>query len=303
MVTAQGPLQKFSPVVNQAVHHDVSPPLFLIPPAPRQPGFRVHAIKPIPRRYQGAAVDPVLQQSYPTTLAPVTILNFDDVGIGFSGPSGTFTGANGTSVPFLQCVAVSQTADPTGAYNRYSFPYSNFNDYPKMGVWPDAYYTTFNMFSGNTFVGGQVCAYDRGAMLNALAATQQCFQLSSSFGGLLPSDLDGATAPPAGSPNYLLALPLAVTATTLEFWKFNFDWTTPGNTTLTGPTTITVATYTAACNGGTCIPQAGTSQTLDSLADRLMYRLAYRNFGSHESLVVNHSVSAGSGGGVRWYEI
>src|SRR5258708_15217108 len=34
-----------------------------------------------------------------------------------------------------------------------------------------------------------------------------------------------------------------------------------------------------------------------------MYRLAYRNFGSHESLAVNHSVVAGSGGGVRWYEV
>src|SRR5947208_1201285 len=33
------------------------------------------------------------------------------------------TGANGGTVPFLQCVAVSQTADPTGSYFRYSFPY------------------------------------------------------------------------------------------------------------------------------------------------------------------------------------
>src|SRR5262249_10958089 len=48
---------------------------------------------------------------------------------------------------------------------------------------------------------------------------------------------------------------------------------------------------------------AGTTQFLDSLADRLMYRLAYRNFGNHESLVVNHSVASGSTGGVRWYEI
>jgi hypothetical protein len=34
-----------------------------------------------------------------------------------------------------------------------------------------------------------------------------------------------------------------------------------------------------------------------------MYRLAYRNFGDHESLVVNHSVVAGATSGVRWYEI
>src|SRR5213078_3428584 len=58
-----------------------------------------------------------------------------------------------------------------------------------------------------------------------------------------------------------------------------------------------------ACGGLSCIPQAGTTQQLDSLGDRLMYRLAYRNLGTHESLVVNHSVVAGSSGGVRWYEL
>jgi len=55
---------------------------------------------------------------------------------------------------------------PTGTYNRYSFQYNNFDDYPKMGVWPDGYYETFNMFNGNTFVGADVCAYKRSAMLN-----------------------------------------------------------------------------------------------------------------------------------------
>src|SRR5439155_5763677 len=52
-----------------------------------------------------------------------------------------------------------------------------------------------------------------------------------------------------------------------------------------------------------CIRQPGTGQKLDSLADRLMYRLAYRNFGDHEALVTNHSVTSGSSTGVRWYEI
>ena len=52
------------------------------------------------------------------------------------------------------------------------------------------------------------------------------------------------------------------------------------------------------------MPQSGTTQRLDSLADRLMYRLAYRNFGDHEALFVTHSVApAAGGGGIRWYEI
>src|SRR5579859_735919 len=204
-----------------------------------------------------------------------------------------------STTPFLQCVAVSTTSDATGTYNRYSFQYSNFDDYPKMGIWPDAYYTTFNMFNGNTFVGADLCAYDRNAMLNGQPATQVCFQQGSSVGGVLPSDIEGTTPPPAGSPNFLLFFG----TNNLNLFKFHVDFATPANSTITGPTAIPVAAFTPVCNGGTCVPQAGTTQQLDSLADRLMYRLSYRNFGSHESLVVNHSVAAGTGGGVRWYEL
>ena len=209
-----------------------------------------------------------------------------------------------TAAPYFQCVAVSATSDATGAYYRYAFSYGSlFPDYPKMGVWPDAYYITFNMFT-NVFQGAKVCAYDRASMLVGAPATQQCFQLSSSFGGLLPADLDGATAPPAGSPNYLLNR----AASSLNLWRFHVDWVNPGNTALSGPINIPVAAYTAACNGGTCIPQSGTRQKLDSLADRLMFRLAYRNFGTYESLVATHSVQVGSNkrnsyAGVRWYEL
>src|SRR5207248_3181791 len=143
-----------------------------------------------------------------------------------------------TTTPYLQCVAVSTTGDPTGSYYRYSFQYADFPDYPKLGVWPDAYYVTFNMFrNGSTFSGPEACAYDRAKMLSGQAATQQCFALGSSYGSLLPSDLDGSTPPPAGSPNYVLSF----ATNSLQLWKFHVDWATPANTRLTGPTTIPVA--------------------------------------------------------------
>jgi hypothetical protein len=207
-----------------------------------------------------------------------------------------------STTPYLQCVAVSQTSDATGAWYRYSFSYgnTNFDDYPKMGVWSDAYYETFNMFqNGQTFIGSDACAYDRNKMLAGLAATQICFQQSSAVGGLLPADLDGTTPPPTGAPNYMLYFG----SNTLNLYKFHVDFVTPSNSTFTGPTVINVAAFSPLCSGGTCVVQPGTTQRLDSLADRLMYRLAYRNFGTHESLVVNHSVVAGTSGGVRWYEI
>ncbi len=214
-----------------------------------------------------------------------------------------FSVTSGSTQGFWQCVAVSATGDATGAYNVYAFNYGTvqFNDYPKLGVWNNSYLVTFNIFNnGNTFAGSKLCAMDRASMIAGAAATQICFQLSNAFGGVLPSDIDGTTAPPAGSPGYFLNFG----TNSLNLWQIsNINFST-GTATLTGPTNLPVAAFAAACSGGgTCIPQLGTNQKLDSLADRLMYRLSYRNFGDHEALVVNHSVTAGTSTGVRWYEI
>jgi len=209
-----------------------------------------------------------------------------------------------STTPFLQCVAVSTTADATGTYARYSFSYPNFPDYPKMGVWPDGYYISFNIFT-NVFQGALACAYDRTAMLAGAAATQVCFQQANTVASLLPSDLDGSTAPPAGSPNVFVGI---ASTTSLNQFKFHVDFATPANSTFTKGPAITVASFAEACNGGTCIPQAGTKQQLDSLGDRAMYRLAYRNFGNHEAMVLSHSVAGAkvkgvATTGVRWYEL
>jgi Abnormal spindle-like microcephaly-assoc'd, ASPM-SPD-2-Hydin len=200
--------------------------------------------------------------------------------------------------PFLQCVAVSTTNDATGSYNRYSFTLPNFNDYPKMGVWPDGYYFSFNMFnaSGTAFLGADACAANRTAMLAGNAATMICFQQSSAIDSLLPSDMDGTIQPTAGEPAFFLDF----TTNALRLFKFHVDFATPANSTFTGPTTLTVASFTPLCNGGTCIVQPSTTTRLDSLADRLMYRLAWRKFADgHESLVSTHSITTG----IRWYEI
>ncbi|HKQ53568.1 MAG TPA: hypothetical protein VJT74_14425, partial [Pyrinomonadaceae bacterium] len=214
-----------------------------------------------------------------------------------------------TSQPYRQCVAVSQTSDATGAYYRYEFLYGNqLNDYGKLGVWPDAYYITYNMFpNGGSFGGSWACALDRNRMLAGLSATQQCFNLGVAFGSVLPSDVDGPTPPPVGAPNFLLN----DGTNALNFWRFHVDWVTPANTTLTGPVSIPVAAFSHPCpttTRGACVPQPSTSQKLESLADRLMYRLAYRNFVTHESLVVNQAVNVGTNKkntrtGIRWYEL
>jgi len=200
-----------------------------------------------------------------------------------------------------ECIAVSTSSDATQPFYLYQHTFSNLNDYPKFGVWPDGYYASYNMFnSSNQFLGPQVCAYNRSAMLAGSGQSPVCFQQTNYDWSFLPSGLDGTTAPPSGEPNFYLELAYP---SALNLFKFHVDFGTPSNSTFTGPTSITVASFGEACNGGTCIPQYGTSQQLDSLGDRLMHRSAYRNFGDHEAIVVNHSVTAGSSVGVRWYEI
>jgi len=205
-----------------------------------------------------------------------------------------------SATPYTQCVAVSTGPDPTGTYYRYAFSYDrSFNDYPKMGVWPDAYYISYNMFrNGRSFTGNTVCAFERAQMLIGGAARQACVNTTGGH-SMEPADLEGTTLPPAGSPNLLLS----ITSTAVQFWRFAVNWGA-GTGTLTGPTNVAgIAAFSRACGGGACIPQPGTTTQLDSLADRMMYRLSYRNFGDHESMVINHSVTAGSGVGVRWYEL
>jgi hypothetical protein len=197
-----------------------------------------------------------------------------------------------------ECIAVSATSDATGRYYRYEFGFgkNGFNDYPKLAVWPDAYYASYNLSN----VYGTACAYDRTAMLVGKSTAVVCFTKPGE-GSFLPSDLDGKTLPPSGEPNFFVDL---FSTTSLHLYRFHVDFTTPHNSTFTGPVSIPIKSFMPACGGGTCIPQEGTKQQLDSLGDRLMFRLAYRNMSTHESLVVNHSVQTSlAPAGVRWYEI
>ena len=217
------------------------------------------------------------------------------------------------STPYMFCIAVSATSDATGSYHRYAFattPVADFPDYPKWAVWPDAYYSSVNEFIGNSHDGVGVCAADRANMLAGNAATLQCFHEPAPNFGILPSDLDGNTPPPAGSPNYYVGL--GTDTSHLNMWQFHVDWVNPANSTFTGPTPVKVPNYTLICVNGpdeirSCIPQPSPGENLASIPNRMMYRFGYRNFGDHESLVAAHTVKPGAGStatsAIRWYEI
>ncbi|MCK5377337.1 MAG: carboxypeptidase regulatory-like domain-containing protein, partial [Acidobacteria bacterium] len=229
-----------------------------------------------------------------------------------------FTGDN------HQCIAVSQTGDPTGAWWLYDFLADAgsgfFPDYPKFGVWPDGYYYSANMFGdGSAMVG----VFERDQMLvggpaqfiwfftpdtNALPSFSQ-----------LPADLDGANLPPADAPNPFVELvddawgyDPPYDQDGIVVTPFHVDWATPGNSTFGPPAMIdlTAAGYpfdSSVCPAfrGQCIDQPDTGVQLEALHQRMMYRLQYRNFGGYETLVTSHTVDADATehAGVRWYEL
>lgn len=225
---------------------------------------------------------------------------------------------NFPSGPFYQCIAVSQTGNPLGAWHRYEFTVhqTKLNDYPKFGVWPDGYYMSINQFRCGflrcSWAGQGVVAFERSAMLTGAAARMIAFDLENvdaNLGGMLPADLDGP-APPSGTPNYFALVDddaWGYSPDQLQIWAFQANWTTPPASTFTRAVNLNVASFNSNLCGYSrnCIPQQGTATRVDAISDRLMYRLQYRNFGTHQTLVTNHTVDVNGAdrAGVRWYEL
>ena len=224
--------------------------------------------------------------------------------------------------PYYQCFAVSKRDNPTNDPNDwwlYGFKVheTKMNDYPKFGVWPDGYYMSANQFDSNGWAGAGVWVFDRAAMLEGKSATFQYFDvadMNNNYGGLLPSNLMGSTQPPQGAPNYYMSVDMDWNNSddVLHIFEFHTDWSTPSNSTfrLVKDLTVDPFNWNFDGSGGSRnnwdIPQPDTDVELDSLSDRLMMHLWYRNYGDHESLVVNHTVNVGSNSdhaGIRWYEV
>ena len=217
--------------------------------------------------------------------------------------------------PFYECIAVSATPDPLGAYYRYQYSFDKLNDYPKLAVWPDGYYMSINQYTALSlqWAGQGVVAFDRAKMLAGQPAAAMYYDLASTdmnLGGMLPADLDGP-APPAGAPAYFVEMDDDAwgyaPSDQLQLWQFHSDWTTPSQSSFTRVAVLPTAPFDSdMCgNARNCLPQPGTTTTVDAMSDRLLYRLQYRNFGDYEAMVVTHTVDVDGTdhAGLRWYEI
>ncbi|MEI7499256.1 MAG: T9SS type A sorting domain-containing protein [Bacteroidota bacterium] len=206
--------------------------------------------------------------------------------------------------PFWEMVAISATSDPTGIWYRYQFQFSDMPDYPKLGVWPDGYYLSVNRFasgSGN-YLGTGAAALNRTKMLAGdPTANMVYFTLSASneASSFLPSDCDGAF-PTLGTPNYFTYMNDGPDR--LGIWAFHVDWANTASSTFTQNALLNVNSFSSNIPGG--IPQKNTTVKIDDLADRLMFRIQFRAFTDHWSMVTSHAINVGSGvAGMRWYEL
>ena len=234
-------------------------------------------------------------------------------------------------VLFYQCIGVSKTSDPVaGGWWLYALQVdpanpTYFGDYPKFGLWPDAYYLSVNMFSNSTtFQGVRVYALPRSAMINgtgapnpgAVAFTILPAGLGDSY-SLVPATLRAGSAPPVGTPEYFLAIDSPATAnvvlTQVKAWKFHVDFGIPANSTFgiganrTPDGTITVNGFVDAFTTTTLlVPQNGTTAKLDTLGDKLMTPLVYQNLGGTESLWASQTINNNQNGtgptAIRWYQ-
>ena len=229
---------------------------------------------------------------------------------------------------YYECIAISQTGDPTGAYYRYAFSTGlNFPDYPKLGVWKDSYILTTREFGPTVEYGIGVYGLEKNKMLNGEPkARAVSFFLDGNNpailplvgDGLLPPDMDGKQKPKEDAPAPIVGTQdddyvYGATFDALNIWDLDVHWNVTPIASLELAAQLPVAEFDSdfpcAPTSRDCLPQPGITdpaQFLDILSyrQRPTYRLAYRNFKSYESMVTNQSVEAAPGvAGVRWYEI
>jgi hypothetical protein len=235
---------------------------------------------------------------------------------------------------YYNCVAISQTPDPTGAYYRYAFVTQEdthvpgtyyFPDYPKYGVWKDSYIMTTRDFGDGGGYGISVYALEKNKMVNGQAKARAVqFFLDSDIvpleligDGLLPPDVDGKTKPKNDAPAPIVGtqdddFPYGATFDALNIFELNVLWNSGPSASFQMAAQLPVAEFDSNFPCGPtrgCIPQPGITnpdQYIDILSyrQRPTHRLAYRNFGTYETMVTNQSVEAAPAlAGVRWYEI
>ena len=210
--------------------------------------------------------------------------------------------------------AISDTDDPLGSWTAYNFGTPNFPDYPKYSLWSNAFVVTTNEQGPSSL---PLYLINREGILNGDDVVPiQRIELPGVGSGpgfqvATPVDWSGSMAPATEEPIILGLNDDAwgqVSEDQLEMWTVNIDWNDPNNTSVTNIDIPTSPFDTNPCAapgfGFACIPQPNGSG-IDGLPEVIMNQSHYRNFGSHESIVLNFITDADGNelSGIRWMEL
>jgi hypothetical protein len=208
------------------------------------------------------------------------------------------------------CIAVSQTGDPTGAWYRYSIPANTgrgdqWMDYPHIGVWHNALYTTGNYFSFSPglFTAARVYAFDKAAMYAGGAARFVYVddpRDANNFPVFTLQPAEASYTYPASGPAYLLAMSPIPCGGPCALNIFGMTPDFAGN-----GTTFSLLSHPAAFPFALPVdaPQAGSGDKVQANDARLLDA----QWHTDGTIYAAHTVACNPGSGavdcVRWYQV
>jgi hypothetical protein len=214
-------------------------------------------------------------------------------------------------------VGISETGDPLGSYIAYNFGAPSLPDYPKYGIWSNAYSITTSEDGASSLSNYFLNRAD----LLAGASTVMIQRIiipgigsGPGFQVATPVDWTGMT-PPAEDRPIMVSLNDdawgGAAEDRIDVHTFDIDWDDSANTMITTTSIVTSPYDTNPClgpDGGSvfnCMPQLN-GPNIDGVREIIMNQVHYRNFGSHESIVLNFITDVTGGdnlSGIRWMEL
>ena len=190
-------------------------------------------------------------------------------------------------------IAVSKTADPTGAYWTYSFTTTTANDYLKFSIWHDGYYMTTNGTN-------KIYVFERSAMLTGSPSARQVSTTYShgvsgqgaSFFCPLSADADG-TLPTSGPCPMVYPVENVWGASSdgINVRNMTVNWSGTPSLTISASNIIPTNSHDMSyANGWLDIPQPGTTQKLDAIGGVATFRAQWRQWTGYNSLLLVFTV-------------
>ena len=212
---------------------------------------------------------------------------------------------------YYEMVAVSESNDPLGTYNCYVFQFDYINDYPKLSIWHDGYYITYNMWEdASTYSHSLVTVVDRDAMI-AGEPEIDMIQFAIPDPDVprffpIAADLKGDSIP-YDSPCYIATIddpdPLAPWYLSLDIYEFNTDWDVPANSGFIQVSQFDIGNVEPMIDYGPGAPQPISEKNVVTIPLYMMYPVTYRMFDDHESMVCCLTIWDGNTHYPKWFEL